>query len=310
MCKQRFDVKKVSGIRRVGRRWTLRAGIALCAALLFAAATSAGTAADGESPSFLVAAMRVEPTMWDKEANFQLLEKYARIAAGHGAQLFVTGECFLDGYTGNRKRNPRMSREEYLAVGETIDGPLLTRVARLADELDIYLSVGFAERREEKMHNSVALFSPDGKLVLHYSKTHTKGEPFNTPGTGFPVAETGVGRIGALVCYDRRFPETARILALKGAQLILIPSFGTDGERNEALLRTRAWENSVYVMWVKPNGVLVIDPEGKVIARDEGDHDQLVYARIVLDARINAGDIRYRAPELYGEILDLDAESK
>ena len=120
------------------------------------------------------------------------------------------------------------------------------------------------------MFNSVIVVSREGERVLHYSKTHTKGEKFNAAGTHFPIAKTDVGTLGALICYDRRFPEVPRILALKGAQILLIPAYGTDGERNEALLRTRAWENSVWVVYVKQNQVLVIKPNGKIIARDAG----------------------------------------
>ncbi len=281
--------------------WALLRGAIVVSAMLIGAIPLAGTEQDQKT--FLVAGMRVAPTAWDKEGNLRLLEKYARQASEAGARLLVTGEGFLDGYVSNARRTPGLTRERLLAVSEPMDGPMITRIQQLAVDLDLYLSVGFAERRGNDTYNSVVLLAPDGSRALHYSKTHTSGEPFHSQGTRFPVASTDVGRVGALICFDRRFPETARILAIKGAQLILIPAFGTDDEKNEALLRTRAWENSVYVVYVKPNQVLIINPGGRIIARDKGEGDELVFGRIELDERVGTGDILLRNPEIYGEIL-------
>jgi predicted amidohydrolase len=255
--------------------------------------------------------MRVEPTRWEKAHNFAMLERYAREAATRGASLVVTCEGFLDGYTANPKFTPDLTRQRYVDVGESIDGPLLNRVGDLARELKIHLSVGFAERNGEKMHNSVAVFSPAGQVVLHYAKTHIIDEPYNTPGNEFPVAATDVGTLGALICYDRRFPEVSRILALKGARVLLIPSYGTEPERNEALLRTRAWENSVWIVYVRQSQALVINPSGKVIARDKGQGDELVFARINLGGEKGTGEIyERRSPEIYHELLELQTPAK
>ena len=104
---------------------------------------------------------------------------------------------------------------------------MMIRVANLARELKIYLAVGFAERRNDRMFNSAVIFSPDGKITGRYSKSHTADdEPFNTKGGEFPVFRTPLGRWGTLICFDRQLPETARILALRGAQFILVPALG------------------------------------------------------------------------------------
>jgi len=263
--------------------------------------------AEADAPSFIVAGLCVAPKRWDKEHNFRLLDRYARKAASKGAKLVVTCEAFLDGYAHNPKSNPRLTPETYREIGEPIDGPLMQRVAALAVELEIYLAVGFAERRGEKMFNTVVVFSPEGKPVLRYSKSHPKGEFYHTPGSEFPVVSSDLGRLGALICYDRRFPEVPRILALKGAQILLIPAYGEDLERNEALLRTRAWENSVWVVFVRQSQVLVIHPRGEIIARSKGREDQLVFARIVLDNDVGSGDILHRrTPELYKALIELE----
>jgi predicted amidohydrolase len=253
----------------------------------------------------VVAGLKLMPERWNKEANFAKLQRYARDAAGKGAELVLAPEGFLEGYVGNVHANPGTTRKRYFEAGESLDGPLIDRVRSLARELKIYLGTGFAERRGDKMFNSFAVFSPQGELALHYSKSHNADdEPFNTTGTDFPVVETPRGRWGALICYDRQLPETARILAIKGAQLLLVPAWGSYNDMNDAMMRTRAFENGVYVAFVHPNRCLIIDPRGKVVAADSGgEEDEIVMTRIVFDGRVGKAAIRSRKPELYREIL-------
>jgi predicted amidohydrolase len=176
-------------------------------------------------------------------------------------------------------------------------------VRDLARELKIYLAIGFPELRGSQVYNSVVIFGPDGAVVSRYSKTHCGGEPHNTEGTEFPVVTTPLGRWGTLICLDRQLPETSRILAIKGAQMILVPSYGMYGEINDVMMRTRAFENGVYVVFVHPKRALIIDPKGKVIASDNGEGDQIVMGRITLDERVGTGPIRSRRPGIYGELV-------
>ncbi len=271
--------------------------------LILAAPGLALRAADPEI-SLIIAGISVTPERWNKEANYARLDRYAREAAVLGAQLIVAPEGFLEGYVANDKQNPDVTRERYIAVGEKIDGPLMRRVGDLARELKVHLSIGFAESRGGKMYNSSALFSPEGSVALRYSKSHTAhDEPFNAKGMEFPVARTALGRIGMLICYDRQLPETARILAIKGAQLILVPAWGAYGEMNDVMMRTRAYENGVWVAFVHPKRVLIIDPRGKIVAQNTGAEDQVVTAKITIDGRVGAGPIRDRTPGIYGDLL-------
>lgn len=273
----------------------------LASIVLLAILTTTNLAA---ADSFLLAAISVTPKPWDKRSNFSTLEHYARHAAAQGAQLIVTPEGFLEGYVGNENKHPELTRERYLSIGEPVDGPIFLRIKNLARQLSVYLSIGFAERRGDRMFNSTALIDPAGEIVLLYSKSHTAhDEPFNTKGVSFPVAQTELGSIGSVICYDRRLPETSRILAVKGAQLILVPAWGSYDELNDAVMRTRAFENGVWVAFVHPNRVLIIDPKGNVIAKNNDKSDQVVTARIVLDERVGAGPIRDRKPEIYQELL-------
>jgi len=270
----------------------------LCAAAVLGAALSFASDA-----TFVLAGLSLTPTPWEKEANFRLLEKYAREAAARGAQVIATPEGFLEGYVGNQHRTPGLNREKYFTAGERLGGPMLARVASLARELKVYLLLGFAELRAGRMYNSAVIFSPRGEVASRYSKVHTAAdEPFNTKGAEFPVADTPLGRWGTLICFDRQLPETARILALRGAQLILAPSWGGYGEMNDQMMRVRAYENGVWLAFVHPKRTLIIDPRGAIVAQNSGEGDQIVMATVSLRDGKPIQLMRERRPELYGEI--------
>ena len=272
--------------------------IAAIISLLTAITASAG------DHTFVFASLSLTPEPWNKEANFAKLQKYARQAAAAGAQVISTPEGFLEGYVGNEKRTPGLEREGYTArAGEELDGPLLNRVAALARELKVYLLIGFAERRDGKMFNSAVIFSPDGAVASRYSKSHTAAdEPFNTKGTEFPIANTAFGRWGTLICFDRQLPETSRILALKGAQFLLVPSWGGYGEMNDIMMRVRAYENGVWLAFVHPKRTLIIDPRGKIVAQNQGEQDQIVTATVTLRASERQFLLEQRRPALYEEL--------
>jgi predicted amidohydrolase len=255
-------------------------------------------------PGFVIGALTLTPEPWNKEANFSKLEKYAREAAAKGAEVILAPEGFLEGYVGNEHRTPGLNQEEYFRrAAEPIDGPLLKRVRALARELRVYLMTGFAEKRGGKVYNSAVLWAPDGSVALHYSKSHTMAdEPFNTKGAEFPVAQTAHGKWGALICFDRQLPETARLLALKGADTLLVPAWGSYGEMNDQMMRVRAYENGVNLAFVHPKRALLIDASGKILAQNQGETDQVVLGRFRVDSKKKHSLFRFRRPELYGEI--------
>lgn len=273
----------------------------------------AATLVAGEPPSFVFAGLKLLPETWDKAANFAKLEQYCRRAAAAGADFIATPEGYLDGYSANpaivrTRTGQELTRQRYLEAGEPIDGPWMKKVAALARELRKYILIGFAERRGEKMYNTLVVYGPDGRAIATYSKSHCggAGEPFNESGSDFPVFTTPIGRLGLLVCFDRQLPETSRILAIKGAQIILVPAFGLDTtEINEdIMMRTRAYENSVYVAHIHPVNTFVVDPRGTITAQSRGNEETIVFARITLDGRIGSGQaFRARRPEIYREIL-------
>jgi predicted amidohydrolase len=108
----------------------------------------------------------------------------------------------------------------------------------------------------------------------------------------------------------RQLPETARILALRGAQLILVPAWGGYGEINDIMMRVRAYENGVWLAFVHPKRCLIIDPKGKVVAKDSGEFDQVVMATIRINADARQTLLERRRPELYRDLVQPKARPK
>jgi predicted amidohydrolase len=135
-----------------------------------------------------------------------------------GADLVVLPELIVPGY--------RLEREFLQQGAQAIDGPAVQAWTRLAAARGGYIAAGFCERDGERLFNTGVLVGPEG-VSLHYRKLHRfAGEKgiFSAGDLGLPVAETRLGTFGLCICYDLRFVETARILALSGAELICVPT--------------------------------------------------------------------------------------
>ena len=269
------------------------------------------TFAAGQPPKteFTVAALKVMPVAGDSAANYARFEQLARQAAAGGADLIVTPECYLDGYMGSAKFRPGMTRETVLqSHTETITGPTLRKVSALARELKVHVLFGFSERRGDGLFNTVALFGPEGALIGRYSKSHPLPGEFYDPGGELPVFDTALGRMGVLICFDRQPPENARILALKGAQFIVVPAYGRVREPmdEDVMMQSRAHENGVCILYVSQHNAFVADPDGVITDQARSDtRDMLMFGRVVLDERIHdRSSYRVRHPELYRPLLE------
>lgn len=203
----------------------------------------------------------------DKEANMRRAEAMIRQAAERGAQIVCTTECFLDGYAIADKSIPL---EKYRALGEPIpDGPYFKRLAALARELKILLVAGMLEADGDARYNTAVLISPEGRLLGKYRKQHLEHELVrNRPGTESPVFATPYGRIGVLICADRRLPEIAAKMKQQGAEFLLCPSGGMFGPKsNDWILQARSRETRLPIVFVHPAEFLVTGPDGSVLAQ-------------------------------------------
>jgi len=249
-----------------------------------------------------VAGLSLKSRPWDKEANWRKAKRMLRRAAKSGAQLVCAPEGFLEGYVVQQKG---LTPARYRAVGEsTRRGTYVREMRRLCAELGIYFVAGFAEREGPRIYNSAALIGPRGDIVGVFRKVHDMGaEPLNTKGDAFPVSDTELGEIGIMICFDRQLPESARLLALGGARLICNPSAGMHGETNDIMMRTRAYENGVWVIFAHPRDCLIISPKGEIVARAQRP-DEVVLADIDLSQAGRGGPGRHRRPEVYRGLCD------
>ena len=261
-----------------------------------------GQAGGTERNLLRVAGLALQSRGWDKEANWRKARRMLERAAKAGARLVCAPEGFLEGYIVQEKG---LTRAKYRSIGESgRRGAYIRQMRQACADFGVYFVGGFAERRGADMHNSAILVGPRGEIVGLFRKVHDMGaEPLNAKGDEFPVFDTEFGCVGVMICFDRQLPETARLLALQGARLILNPSAGMHGETNDVMMRTRALENSVWVAFVHPRRCLIVDPGGKIVAQDDGGGDQVVTARVVLDDRVGRGPIRFRRPGIYGDLL-------
>lgn len=267
---------------------------------------------------FIAAAVQMD-SQDDKMANLAAAEGYIREAAARGARLVVLPESM--NYIGRD-----MAQEAEAIPG----GPTFQRLSGLARELDLWLEAGsiYESNPEDpaRPFNTTFLICPDGTLAAKYAKLH----PFDVvlpngvtsresdrvcPGKKLTVAETDLGKVGLGICYDIRFGEMFRIMALEGAKLFAVPAnftVNTGKDHWEVLLRARAIENECYViapnqMGKKPRFIaygnsLMVDPWGTVIAR-ASDKPGVITAEIDLDyvtkVRQSTFTLDNRRPDVY-----------
>ena len=160
------------------------------------------------------------------EETLAKADRLVRQAAGKGAKIILLQELFETPYF------CQLQKFEYLELAKPLgENPAVNHFRKVARELDVVLPVSFFERAGNTQFNSVAVIDADGKILGVYRKTHIPdGLPYAekfyfTPGdTGFKVWDTKYGRIGVGICWDQWFPETARSLALLGAEILLFPT--------------------------------------------------------------------------------------
>lgn len=213
----------------------------------------------------------------DLPANLASVDRLAREAAGRGAAIVVFPELCLSGYLGP-------DEVERHAVAP--DGPELGRVAAAAASARMAVAVGFAERAGDgRLFSSIAVFGPDGTPVAIRRKAHLFGQEtrWATPAASAAAFDLCGVRCGAWVCYDTRFPELARRLALDGATLALVgAAWLGPADEWELAVRSRAMDNGIYVAAAALQGSirgtsfhgtsLVADPHGRLIGRaSEGE---------------------------------------
>jgi deaminated glutathione amidase len=255
----------------------------------------------------------------DKQRNLEAAERLVHDAAVDGAELIALPE----------KWNLLGGGEALRAGAEQLDGPTITAARSWARELGVYLVAGsIAEHRpdHERLFNTSVLIGPDGDVESVYRKIHMfdvnvggvayRESEQEQPGGEIVLAHAGDVPVGMTVCYDLRFPELYRILAVRGARVLVVPSaftLHTGKDHWEVLLRARAIENSAFVL--APNQIgeapphyrsygrsMILDPWGVVLAT-ASDEECFVAAELdfALQDRIRESlpSLANRRPESY-----------
>ena len=269
-----------------------------------------------------VAVAQVGARVGDVAANLALAGRYLRQAAGHGADLVVFPECFVQGYT---------VRPDALATAEAAGDPSASALRALAARHRIAVIAGFIEANPAapgRPYNSALVVERDGRLAGVYRKTHLYGAEHNafTAGDAYPVfalrlrADRPPLPVGVAICADIEYPEVIRLLALGGSRLIAVPSADMEPFRAQqaANLASRAIENNVYLALANTvdrrrtvtffGGSGIAGPAGSLVSAGYG-RPRLAVAELS-DAEVEASGgagsyLRGRRPETYARLLDL-----
>jgi len=268
-----------------------------------------------------VAAVQTDPKLMKISENWESMVSAIRKAAANQANLIVFPECSLTGYVFS-------SRQEALPFAETIPGPSTEKLVSLCQELKVYVIFGLLEKEDDRLFNAAAFVGPQG-LIAGYRKNHL---PFlgvdrfvNIGDRPFQVHPTPIGNIGIHICYDILFPESARIMTLLGADIVVLPTNFPHGrgETLNCVARARAIENKVHVVLSDRVGSErgfafaglsnIVNATGEVLSLASPDKEEIIYAEVSLEAarqkhrafipgEWEIDNIKDRRPELYGII--------
>lgn len=274
------------------------------------------------------------------EDNLNKVETKIREAARNGANIILLPELFERQYFCQERRY-----EYYAYAKETLDNDAVKMALELSRELNILILVSFYELSGNSTYNTLA-YVEDGKLLGTYRKTHIPDDHYYqekfyfTPGnTGFKVFDTKYGRIGAGICWDQWFPETARCLALNGAELIFFPTaIGSEPILNvdssshwQRVMMGHAAANIVPVIAANRIGLETVEPciengnqssslnfygssfmtdeKGEIVTSASRDKEEILYHEYDLDKiredRFAWGLFRDRRPDTYRIMVDL-----
>lgn len=264
------------------------------------------------------------------EDNIERGIKACREAKANGADIALFPEMWSSGYTFPHNK-------EWLEQNSvSLDSRYVRQFSELALELDMAIAITLLEKHESKPRNTVCLFDRHGKLVYRYSKVHIcdfgedDDEGILDAGDDFYVGKLdtkeGMVKVGSMICYDREFPETARILMLKGAELILVPNACPMEINRLSQLRGRAYENMLAIATCNYpvqhrscnghstlfDGVIYNTETGAprdMLVRETGDEEGVFLAELDVDMlrkyrKGEMGGLKNRRPELYGLITE------
>jgi len=219
------------------------------------------------SGNLKIALLQINSEKFDQKSNLEKGLKHCKEAAAGGADIILFPEMWNIGYESfddsvfehdfdplNISEDMSKKIKNWNSNANDTNSEFINATKDLSKKLEVSIAVTFLQKGKEKPYNSVALIDRHGEIVLNYSKVHTcdfSMEYFCEHGNKFFVSDLdtkkGKVKVGAMICFDREFPESARELMLLGAEIILIPNSCSMDTHRTAQLRTRAFENMVGV---------------------------------------------------------------
>ena len=273
---------------------------------------------------------------WDRRANVEKAKSLVRAAAAKGANAILVQELFETPYFCQDQ-----TADHYALAAPFEGNKLIAEMAELAKSLNVVLPVSFFEKAGHAHFNSLAMIDADGAVMGRYRKSHIPDGPgyqekfYFTPGdTGFKVWRTKFGTFGAGICWDQWFPESARVMALLGAEVLFYPTaIGSEPppappvDSRDQWRRVMQGHAAASVMpLVSSNRIgtekarasevtfygssFIADQTGAIVAELDREHEGVAVATFDLDevakARASWGLFRDRRPDLYGAIVSHD----
>ena len=282
----------------------------------------------------------VQMAMSDElEENVGKAIDFVREAAARGATAVLLPELF-EGYYW-----PQAQREKFFARAHPVeDHPFIGRFQQLARELQVVLPLSFFERAGHAHYNSLVMIDATGELLGLYRKSHIPDGPgymekyYFTPGdTGFKAFATKSGTLGAAICWDQWYPESARAMALQGAEVLLYPTaIGSEPDAAGPMDTSRMWRrvmvghavaNACYLGAANRVGTervegseqtfygtsFICDYSGEILAEADRTEETVLVAALMLDEargfRAGMGFFRDRRPDLYAPLLTRDGRT-
>jgi N-carbamoylputrescine amidase len=273
---------------------------------------------------------------WDRAANIAKAKDMVRRAHAMAADIVLLPELFETPYFCQDQS------AEHFALARPFEGnPVIGEFSNLAAELGVVLPFSFFESANYAHYNALAMIDADGRVLGRYRKSHIPDGPgyqekfyFRPGDTGFKVWQTRFGRLGAAVCWDQWFPEAARIMALRGAEVLFYPTaIGSEPPPSPPVDSRDHWRRVMqghaaanYLPLVAANRIgretgqagelnfygssFVAGPTGEILAELGREEEGIAVATVDLSAiakaRLSWGLFRDRRPDLYGPLLTAD----
>ena len=258
--------------------------------------------ANEEKMKINIAQIKILPEKGQLEENHRRLMAALPEVAKRHPDVTISSECYLDGYIVTEDEVSREDLRDYAVDPE--HSQYVGDVTDWARRNNSWFIHGCMRRADGGVYNTAMIIDRKGRLRAFYDKTHCLNQDRKfIRGESIPVFESDFGKFGVLICADRRWPESVRTIALKGARVIFNPTYGMHNELNLCMMCTRSYESIIYIAFTHPLQALITSPHGTVVSNVEAEDISFTVTEIDLqevDARREtSGHLSERRSDLY-----------